>query len=218
VVRALSRVGLRRSVIAGVVIVLGVLVSSVGASAANPTTLNLCINPGGNVTTIVPPATSCGPAETEFTTVSAGALAALQAQVNALAAKEAQDVVTLNLAITALGQKEQTDINNLTTAAAGDETNDTAELAALQAQEVSDVGNLLATIKADELNFASLKNAFDADQTADAPIESQVGTITGVINGVIDAINNVIIGPINDVICGLSLGTDCHAITPLSHI
>ena len=88
VARSLAGVGLRRSVIVGLVAVVGVIVLSGGASAAPPTTLVLCINPGGNVTSPVPPETTCGPNQTEFDAVSAQKEAADIAAVQAAAAAD----------------------------------------------------------------------------------------------------------------------------------
>ena len=60
--------------------VLGVLTLSAAASAAAPTTLTVCIGPGGSIKA----SSTCNGNETQFDAVSAASQAALQAQVIAL--------------------------------------------------------------------------------------------------------------------------------------
>jgi hypothetical protein len=232
VARGFAPVLLRRGVLVGLLTAVCVLVSAVGASAAPPpTTLPLCINPGGNVTSIVPPATTCGPNETLFTVVSAAAFNDLQAQVTALKAKEAADVNTLQTNEAADVASLQGQIDALKARATADELKITAlqaaanaaaaAIAALntsEAQDASDITILKAAQLSDAAKILTLQGAVTTLQNQLAPVITAVNAIKSTINGVIDTINTGIIDPLNTVICGLSLGADCNAIGKLSDL
>jgi hypothetical protein len=238
IVRALTLVGLRRSVLASVVIVLGVLVSSAGASATNPTTIQLCVTPGGQVMSL----TTCLPNQTPFTAVSAGALATLQAQVDALQAKELADYNSLTAAdgalqgeIDALKQRAKTDEDNITalqaleqadaghiTLLTGLENADSSAIGVLQGQVTTLQGQVktntgdITILKAAEATDAAAINTLQTNQSTDegniTDLQGRVSTLENELAPVITIVTGIK-GIINSII-----GTINDVITPLDQL
>ena len=206
-----------RGVIVGSCVALCVLVATAGASASPPpTTINLCVNPGGNVTS----RPTCLPNETLFVAVSSAAFNNLQTQVTNNAAKEATDVTALQAEITALQARATTDEGLIATLQT-DESNDAAAITVLQNRATTDEGLIssLTTAEAtDATNITTLQGDITTINTTLSTIVPIVNGIRTTINGVIDTINTVIITPLNTVICTLSLGADCSAIATISDI